>query len=172
MSESKDTITAPCGCEMPAPTKEHAWLKQFNGHWEAESELTMDPAQPPMKATGQDVGENLGDFWIVNRMESSSESMPAYHSQLTLGYDVEKAKYVGSYIDSMSGYMWLYEGTVDASGRILTLDTRGPNPMSGGVGHYKEVTEFKSATHRVFTSSLVQEDGSLLPIVEIHFRKK
>ena len=49
--------------ELPAPQKEHEWLKQFVGEWETHSEAVMGPGQPAIKCEGTmnaDVGRVLG----------------------------------------------------------------------------------------------------------------
>src|SRR5690606_8060253 len=97
----------------------------------------------------------LGPFWLVATGKSEAMGHP-YEHVLTLGYDAQASKYVGTWVDSMSGYLWKYEGKVDASGKILTLESEGPCPMTKGrLSKFREVTEFKSDDHRVFTSSIL-----------------
>ena len=91
---------------------------------------------------------------------------------LTLGYDPQKSTYVGTWVDSMTSYIWTYQGSVDPSGKVLTLETEGPWPMKPGVTKFKEVTEFKSKDYRVFTSSIQGDDGKWTKMVTVHSRRK
>jgi hypothetical protein len=157
---------------MPTPVKEHAWLARFVGEWETEADISCDPSQPPMKCLGTESARMLGGFWLVAQGRSDMGGMP-FESVLTLGYDPEKQKYVGSWIDSMTGYLWKYEGAVNAAGTILTLDIEGPSPAGPGkLARYKEATEFKSPDHRIFTSSIQGEDGNWTSTVTVNYRKK
>src|SRR5215207_7310901 len=99
--------------EMPKPQKEHAWLGQLVGEWAAEGEMFMEPGKPPMKNKGVETARAIGGFWIhaEHKMDVMGQQMTGI---LTLGYDAEKKKYVGTWVDSMQGHMWKYEGTVDA----------------------------------------------------------
>ena len=45
---------------------------------------------------------------------------------MTLGYDPVQKRFVGTFIGSMMTHMWIYNGTLDAAGKVLTLDTEGP----------------------------------------------
>jgi hypothetical protein len=156
--------------EMPPPAKEHAWLRRFEGDWNSEGEIVMDPSQPPMKISGFDRARMIGGFWVVS--DGRGDQMN-FESRLTLGYDEKKKKYVGTWIDSMSSHLWRYEGTVDPAGRILTLETEGPSPENPTKNvKFREVTEFKSDDHRVFTSSKLNPDGKWTTILTIHFRRK
>jgi hypothetical protein len=157
--------------KMPAPQREHEWLNQFVGEWKTEAECYMDPGKPPIKITGTETVRSLGGFWIVGEGKSEAMGM-SFSNILTLGYDPAKKKYVGTWVDSMTGYLWKYEGTVDASGKTLTLNTEGPCPMTPGkISKFKEVTEFKGKDHRVFTSSRVEEDGKLTKMVTVESKK-
>jgi hypothetical protein len=158
--------------QMPSPVKEHEWLKQFVGEWDSEVEITMEPGKPPQKGKGSERSRMLGGFWLVAEGKGEMEGMPAMTSRLTLGYDPEKGKYVGTWVDSMNSYLWVYEGTVDATGKILTLETEGPCPMKPGLVRFKEVIEFKSADHRVFTSSMQEDDRKWVQMVSAQYRRK
>ncbi len=162
------TAQAP---EMPKPTKEHEWLQQFVGDWNTDIEIFHDPSQAPIKGKGTETSRAIGGFWVVGDGESEMMGMK-FVSRLTLGYDPDKKKYTGTWIDSMASYLWKYEGTVDATGKILTLETEGPCPMRPGVVKFKEITEFKDKDTRVFTSSIVETDGKLTPMVRVTSTRK
>jgi hypothetical protein len=157
--------------DMPKPQKEHAWLEQFVGEWETEASVTMGPGQEPMKMKGTEAGRKLGGFWVVVEGKGDAFGMP-FASLLTLGYDTEKKKYVGTWVDSMQNTMWKYEGSLDATGKILTLDTEGPNPMTGKLGKFKDVTEFKSKDERIFTSSIQGDDGKWTTFLTVTCKRK
>lgn len=158
--------------QMPAPVPEHAWLQQFVGTWESESEISMGAGQAPITAKGTEIARMVGGFWLVSEGRGEMMGQP-FSNILTLGYNPEKKKYVGTWVDSMTSILWVYEGTVDASGKILTLETEGPCPMAPGkLSKFREVTEFKSKDHRVFTSSIQGEDGKWTTIVTVNSRRK
>ena len=170
--EGRSTSTANV-CEMPGmstPTKEHEWLRRFVGEWESDIEAFMDPSQPPMKSKGASSERMLGDLWLLS--EGGNDAMP-YKFLLILGYDPNKRKYVGTWTDTMAAYLWKYEGTVNAAGNILTLETEGPSPMTPDrISKFREVTEFKSNDHRVFTSSIQGEDGKWSKMLTVTSRRK
>jgi hypothetical protein len=91
---------------------------------------------------------------------------------LTLGYDVQKKKYAATWIDSMSDYLWKYDGTLDESGKTLTLETVGPCPMQGGkMTKFKDVIEIKDKDHRTF-KSWVDFDGKMVQMLTINYTRK
>jgi Protein of unknown function (DUF1579) len=56
--------------------------------------------------------------------------------------------------------MWQYEGTVDASGKVLTLDADGPNLMGDGkLTKFQDIYEFKSTDEILMTSRMLATDG-------------
>jgi hypothetical protein len=155
---------------MPSPGPAHAWLQQFVGEWETETEAMMEPGKPPMKTTGTETVRPLGQFWTVSEIKSTMMDKP-FMGNLTLGYDAEKQKYVGTWVDSMTGKLWEYEGTVDATGNVLTLETEGMCPMMNKMTRFKEVIEVKNKDHKVFSSSIQMEDGSWVTMMTSHARR-
>ncbi len=157
--------------QMPTPAPEHKWLERFAGDWTSESEIFMNPTQPAIKATGTETCKMLGDFWLVSEGTGNMGGMTMNH-RLTLGYDPATKKYIGTWVDSMTSHLWVYEGTVDESGKKLTLEASGPCPIQGKVIKFRDVTEFKSDTERTFTSSSMGEDGKWVNHVKGVSRKK
>ncbi len=155
---------AAAGAEGP-----HQWLLAWVGEWSVDASVQMDPDLPPMTAKGTEKVSAVGSNWIIARTESDWMGMP-YASALTLGYDDEKKKFVGTWIDSFATYMWVYEGTLDAAGKVLTLETEGPGP-NGEHCKFRETTEMKSPDHRHFTSSMQGADGAWTQIVTMDYRR-
>lgn len=154
--------------EMPQPTPEHAWLHRLVGTWELEIEMLL-PGQPPMTTKGTDTSRMVGGFWLVS--EGRNLEFP-YECRLTLGYDVRKGEYVGTWVDSMSSHLWQYAGTLDASGQVLTLETEGPfPPVPGTLSKFRETTEFITPDHRVFTSARLI-GSRWTPQLRINFRRQ
>lgn len=163
------TLTAQ---QSSSPTEEHKWLKQFEGEWESESEGKMGPDQPVMKCKGTMSGKMLGGFWLINDMKGDMMGVQMHGKQI-IGYDTEAKKYVGTWVDNMTNHMWKYSGTVDTSGKILTLEADGPNfTQPGKTSKYRDVYEFKSKDHIVMTSSMQGDDGKWTTFMTGQVRRK
>jgi hypothetical protein len=156
--------------EMPKPQKEHAWLEQFAGEWDAETEIKA-PDQPVMTIKGEERSRMIGGFWLVAENTGKMAEMP-FTGIMTLGYDPKSKKYIGTWVDSMTDYLWRYTGTVE--GKTITLEAKGPCPLKppGTLVNFKETLELKDKDHKVFTSSMQEDDGSWTQMVTINFTRK
>jgi hypothetical protein len=158
--------------QMPPPVKEHEWLKKFVGEWDTSVEIYMEPGKPPMTCKGSETAKMIGGFWIIGEGKSEMMGTPM-SSLITLGYDPAKKKYIGTWIDGMSSYLWQYEGTVNEAGTLLTLESSGPCPMTPGkLREFRETVEFKDPDHRIFTSSIKGDDGKWTMIVKGEYHRK
>lgn len=145
--------------EFPAPEKEHTWLKQFVGQWEATCQARMGPDQPVTQCKGRMSSRMLGEFWVVSELEHHMGDLTVTGIQ-TIGYDPDKKTYVGTWVDSTTSHMWKYEGTVDPSGKTLTLEAEGPNCAAPGtIAKFRDAYEFKSKDQILATSSMQGDDG-------------
>jgi hypothetical protein len=156
---------------LPAPQTEHKWLTQLVGEWDTEGEMNV-PGSVPIKSTGTDTVRMLGGFWLVSDVKGDVMGT-SVEARLTLGYDPKKKKYVGTWIDSMTNFMWNYEGSVDDTGKILTLNTEGPGFQGGDkLTKFKEVIEIKNKDERTFTSSMQGADGKWTQLMSVKYRRK
>jgi hypothetical protein len=92
---------------------------------------------------------------------------------MTLGYDPQKKRYVGTWVGSMMTYLWIYDGSLDADEKVLTLNAEGPNMMiEGKTAMYKDVIALKSDNHRVLTSHSLGDDGEWHEFMTANYRRK
>lgn len=154
------------------PAKEYRLLKQMVGEWESEFEAIAGPGQPAEKSKGTETVRAIGQFWVVAENKASAMGV-SFTGVLTVGYEAEKKKYVGTWIDSMNSRMVTYDGTLDDSGNVLTLHTEQANPMAGGkLSKFKDVLEIKSKDHKVLTSSVQGDDGKWVTYLTVNYRRK
>jgi Protein of unknown function (DUF1579) len=154
------------------PQKEHHWLQKLVGEWTFEGEATMEPGQPPAKCTGTESVRSLGDLWFLAEGQGEMPGCGPATMLMTLGYDPQTKRYVGTWIGSMMDHFWVYDGALDAAERVLTLDTEGPDMATEGkLAKYRDVIEFQSDDHRVLTSHLLGADGTWHRFMTAHYRR-
>ena len=151
---------------------EHEWLKKFEGEWTTEGTASMGPGQEDIHCTGTMKSRMLGKHWIVSELAGEMQGTPMNAIQ-TVGYDPEKKKYVGTWVDSMVNHLWKYEGTVDEGGTKLTLEAEGSNfAAPGKLTKFRDAYEFRSPDHIVATSSMLGEDGEWVTFMTGNYKRK
>lgn len=160
----------------PDPQKEHKWLQKLVGEWTFESRCPSQPGQEPYKSEGTETVRSLGGLWVIGDGRGEMPGGGEARMQLTIGYDPQKKRFVGTWIGSMMTNLWVYDGELDAAGKALSLYAEGPKMTPEGLGEgtakYREVIEFKSDNHRTFTSSMLGDDGKWVEIMTADYRRK
>lgn len=156
------------------PQTEHQWLQKLIGEWTYETEASMGPDQPPERATGTESVRSLGGLWILAEGQGQ---MPGCDDTattiITLGYDPQRQRYVGTFIGSMMTYLWIYDGELDPAQRMLTLDSEGPSMTEEGkMAKYKDIIQFISEDHRMLSSQVQGNDGNWHSFMTAHYRRK
>lgn len=161
-------------CKMQIePQPEHTWLQKLVGTWSYEHECVMEPGQPPTKFAGTEVVRSIGGIWTVGEGQGAMPGGGPTTTLMTLGYDPQKKRFVGTFLGSMMTHLWIYEGSLDAGGKALTLDTEGPDMSSPGrMAKYQDVIEFKSDDHRTLTSRFEGVDGQWQEFMTAHYRRQ
>jgi len=155
------------------PQKEHQWLQQLVGEWRYEA--TMAPDKPEEACTGTESVRTLGGLWILAEGQGEMPGGGAATTLVTLGYDPQRKRYVGTWVGSMMTHLWRYDGDLDATGKILTLNTEGPDMSPGAApgkqAKYKDVIEIRSDDHRILTSHRLGDDGKWQLFMTAHYRR-
>lgn len=155
------------------PQKEHQWLQKLVGEWTCETKAKMGADQPPKKATGTESVRSLGGFWILAEGQGEMPGGGAATTMMTLGYDPQKQRYIGTWVGSMMSYLWLYDGELDVAKNVLMLNSDGPSMTAEGkMGKYRDVIEFISDDHRVMTSHFLSDDGQWHQFMTVNYQRK
>ncbi len=156
--------------------KEHRWLQKLVGEWATEAECDMGPGQPAGTTRGLERVRSLGDAWVLCEGEGEMPGGGAATMLMTLGYDPQKKRFVGTWIGSMMTHLWVYDGELDAAGRVLTLSATGPkmspDAKPGDTAKYRDVIEVKSENERTLTSHMQGDDGKWQKIMTATYRRK
>ena len=147
--------------QIPEPQEQHRWLLQFVGEWNFEHECNMGPDQPPLKSSGKQSTRSLGGLWILGDIVGALPDRTPSHSVITLGFDVARSRFVGSFIASCMTHFWPYEGSLDGSGKVLILDSEGPSFTGDGtMAKYQDIIEIIDNDQHTMKSQFQNADGT------------
>ncbi len=159
--------------QMPEPQREHQWLQRLVGEWTFEAECSAGKDQPPMKSKGTEVVRSLGGLWTVGEGEGEMPGGGKCQSIMTLGYDPQSKRFVGTFVASVMTHLWPYSGSLDAAEKVLTLDSEGPSfADDGSMAKYQDIIEFLSDDHRLLRSQFQGADGQWHQFMQAHYRRK
>ena len=156
------------------PHPQHQWLQRLVGDWTTEMDAPPEPGKPPAKLRGTETGRRLGDLWVLLEGRGDMPGGGTAQMVMTLGFDPQRQRFVGTWVGSMMTHLWVYDGSLDAGGNVLTLETEGPdfaNDVKKMV-RYRDVIEFKSDDHRVLMGQTEGPDGQWIAHMTAHYYRK
>lgn len=152
--------------------EQHRLLKRLVGDWNVEAPSPDPAAAPGEMMKGTEAVRAVGDYWVVceGRMPMADGSLAV--SVMTLGFDAATGRVTGTWIGSMMGHLWIYDGTIDEAADTLTLASEGPTfDGSGGTAHYEDIMAFDGEDARTLTSRMRQPDGSWKELFVVRYRR-
>ena len=151
--------------QSPQPTAEHIWLQKLVGEWTVTMDSNMGPDQPPFHDEGTETVRSMGGLWTI------ADGTNTYGtSQMTLGYDPAKGRFVGSFIASMMTFFWSYDGVLE--GNTLTLNATGPSFANDGtMVQYQDIIEFVDDNTR-FLRARMLKDGVWVQFMEAKYTRQ
>ncbi|MBY0336890.1 MAG: DUF1579 family protein [Acetobacteraceae bacterium] len=158
-------------CPMAAPlSPDHGWLHRLLGDWTYESECT-GPDGTPMRASGRESVRPLGGYWVMGEMDGTMPGGTTARCVVTMGFDTRSGRFRGSWIGSMMGHMFVYDGVLSEDGMTLSLDNEGPSLTGEGTARYRDVVELQDEDTRLLRSFAEAPDGSWTPLMSVTFRR-
>ncbi len=160
---------------MDTPKKEHEWLQRFLGEWQATGESPATGDQPASTWTSTERFRQIGPLWLQSDAESTMPDGTPASMQLTLGYNSQRQKFVGTWLGSMMDFLWVYEGELSSDGNTLTLNTQGPDMSEGQPGPltpYRDIHVFVDDRHRILRSEMQDASGNWVQFMEVDYYRQ
>lgn len=156
------------------PRAEHRWLQKLIGEWTYESDPMMCPDGKLMeKCGGSESVRAIGDLWVIADGTGQMPGGGEANMQMTLGFDPQKKRFTGTWLGSMMTHLWVYDGELDATGRVLSLHAEGPSFSGDGtMDKYKDVIEIVSDDHRTLSGNVLGPDGKWTTFMTAHYHRR
>ncbi len=158
---------------MSRLTSEHKAIAAEAGVWDAQSKFWMAPDTQPMISNAVETNTILGGMWLVSDYRGDMGGMTFVgHGQF--GYDPVAKKYIGTWIDTMSPYLSVMEGTRDPATQTLTMISKGRDARTGKESISKMVSKFKDEDHKTFEmySPVAGQEGQWWKMMEIEYTRR
>jgi hypothetical protein len=144
--------------QAAAPGPEQEAFNKLVGDWDAK--ITMwfpDPSKPEVSSGKGHYEVILGGRYL--KMEFTGTTMgKEFHGLGIMAYDKTQKHYYLSWFDTMGTGILNYVGDNDADGKVLTMRADFPDPMSGQMIHFKDVTTKVDDDHQTYESYMVNGD--------------
>ena len=159
--------------EAPKATAQHGWLQELVGNWRIETLVPGEPGEQPTTLGGREVVRAVGDLWVVADGTGDMPGGGTGTMVMTLGFDPERGRFVGTWIGSMMNILWHYDGELDASGTVLTLNSEGPFfDEVGGRTKYRDIITKVDDQHRILTGNFLNREGRWEQMMEAHYYRE
>lgn len=114
------------------PGEQHQWLERFVGTWDSVTRTWM-----PGPGGGESVSKGtfiyrwlIPGLWQIGEFQGEMMGRPFQGFEVR-GYDNQKKKHVGIWLDSTSTALLRMEGNLDPTGNTLILFGAGDDPVTG-----------------------------------------
>lgn len=158
---------------FPKPEKAHAILKDAAGTWDARMKLYAPGSDTPSsESKGVETNTMMeGGFFCLGEYRGELLGQP-FVGKSVLGYDPEKGKYVGTWVDSVSARILAMEGTYDEATKTLTMWTESKDPATGKTVREKQVTRAIDHDTREFQMIQVGEGGKETVLMVVNYKRR
>ncbi|MEI2301351.1 DUF1579 domain-containing protein [Ensifer sp. MJa1] len=153
------------------PEEAHRWLEQLLGDWQVS---TSGPdGEPDGSGPWSEHVRSLQGLWIVCEGQGTMPGGSFGQTLMTLGFNPQTKRYVGTWVGSMMTHMWLYDGELDAEGRSLSLNCEGPDfETPGRMARYRDIITLVDHSRRQLKAQVLTADGSWRDIMSAQYTRR
>ncbi len=142
------------------PSERHQVFAKMAGKWQGKMKLWNgeNPSQPPSESSDESEAKlQHGGRFLLEESKGTIMGMPSQRTSL-IGYDNHKKVYTQVFYSNMATATNIAQGTLDASGKVLTLFGEFDDPS--GKYKFKNVIRLQSDDVHIFESYRIRPDGT------------
>ncbi len=155
--------------KLATPGPAHMKLKPFIGRWKAVVRQISGPGDTLVSEGTCDMSSILGGRYVRQEFHGTMMSQ-SFEGLGLMGYDNQKGEYVSLWVDNLSTGLMTGRGSMDESGRTLTMTSSATGP-DGKPAEMKSVTAWVDAGTFTYSMYGVQ-DGKETLMMEITYTRQ
>ena len=147
-------------------------LEPLIGTFDAKVRMWMDPSKPPDDSAGTSVNSwVLGDRFVQTKYEGVFLG-EAFTGIGYTGYDNVTKKYEGTWMDTGSTAIMTSVGTIDGSGKVISMKATTSDPATGKVTTTDQKITIADNDHHTIEMWGKAPDGKTFKMMEIQYTRK
>ena len=154
------------------PGKEHQMMASWNGAWNTEMTMWMEPGAPPSKTTGTCLNQMLMDGRYQHSAHKSTWDGMPFEGISTLAYDNAKKVFISTWIDNMGTGIMTGEGPWDEATQSIAIKGRMMDPSLLREVNFREVFRIIDPNTQVMEMYSPTHDGKEFKTMEIRYTRK
>ena len=141
------------------------------GHWQAKVKFWLDPKMPPQESEGMMVRKLIIGGKVLQEEFKGTFAGAPFEGLGLMCYDPQKKKYVGTWVDSMSGTIAMMDSTYDTSTKTFSGTMDEIDPMTGKKMKSRDVVRIVNNDHQIQEMFSTPEGGKEAKMMEIHYHR-
>lgn len=156
--------------KMAQPSDAHKLLAQMSGKFDATVKFWTSPNAQPQESKAMANNQTiLGGRFVMEDYQGMMMGKP-FKGAGIYGYDNMKKKFFSTWMDETSTGAMNSEGTLDATGKILTFTGEMMDPMTQKMVKYRSVYRFEN--EKKYTMEMFEnKDGKEFKSLEIAYNR-
>lgn len=178
-TDAKETMAKPDSATMMknwqeymTPGPMHAMMAKWDGMWDSELTMWMEPGAPETKSKSS--AENK---MIMNGMYQQSThtgemmGMP-FNGMSTVGFDNHTREFVSTWIDNMGSGIMVMKGPWDEATKTMNLKGKMVDPGTKGETEVRETFKIIDDNTQELEMFVMMPDGKEFKTMNIKFTRK
>lgn len=138
------------------PEEAHRWLEQLHGDWQVRTSGVPETGTPWTEHV-----RSLQGLWVVCESQGTMPDGKFGQTLMTIGYNPETRRFVGTWVGSMMNHLWIYDGELEPDGLTLSLYSDGPDfDAPGKLARYRDAITLDGQSRRLLTAHVMTHDGT------------
>lgn len=158
--------------EYMTPGDMHKMMATWDGTWNGDLTMWMEPGAQETKSTATAVNKMLMNGLYQESTHSGEMMGMPFNGRSTVGYDNHEKQFVSTWIDNMGSGMMVMKGPWDEATKTMTLKGKMVDPASKGEMTVRETFKIIDENTQEMEMFVTMPDGSEFKNMNIKFTRK
>lgn len=151
------------------PGAMHKMMAGWDGTWNADITMWMQPGAPPQKTKAKAVNKMIMNGLYQESVHSGNMMGMAFNGKSTLGYDNLRKVFVSTWIDNMGSGIMYMEGPISDAGKEILLKGKMTDPGTGAITDVRETFRLVNEDTQVMEMFVSMPGMGEMKTMEIKF---